>query len=445
MLKNRLLSGGAWALGGRLASALAMVASNVLLARILSPRDLGVYFLAYSIVALGAYLGSLGLNSAVVRFVAESMGLDQPAQTRRMINLTLGFGATGALAAGLAYFLFSDALAIGLFRAPALAAIAGLVAGWIIVTSFQGLLAETFRGFHDIRLATIFNNFGGPVSGAFLVIALALVYFSERQAPLTTIVLLAAGSSCASALLAGLLLRRKVGSLPTHGAKSRASIGGIWRVSWPLWITSIVLFAFTQADLWMVGAFLPQDEVALYGAAARMVLLVAMPIVIVDAVAQPLIAEMYAQGKRRELERILRNIAALAGVPAFAALAVFALLGEPILGLLFGDYYREAASVLVVLSLGQWLGVWVGSCGYALMMTGNQKTMMAITVFCGALTVAAGLITVREYGMIGVAASMAAGRSLQCVLMLLGARFTIGIWTHMSLKSLPELLRTVRG
>ena len=72
--KERILSGGLWAFGGKAAMAPTGLASNVLLARLLSPQDLSAYFLAFSVVSFGAVLGSLGLGQTVVRLVAESLG-----------------------------------------------------------------------------------------------------------------------------------------------------------------------------------------------------------------------------------------------------------------------------------------------------------------------------------------------------------------------------------
>ena len=96
-LKQRLLSGSAWTLTGKAASVLAALIVNALLARLLSPQDFGAYFLAFSMVYLGATVGALGLNQLVVRFVAESMGLGQFGRVRC-------YGSTGvavATAAGL--------------------------------------------------------------------------------------------------------------------------------------------------------------------------------------------------------------------------------------------------------------------------------------------------------------------------------------------------------
>src|SRR5918998_3851753 len=163
LLKRRLLSGSAWAFGGKILVALAGLISSALLARLLTPQALGAYFLAYSILNVGTSLGQLGLTGTVVRLVAEGMGLNLFGRVRRVISVVLGVGTLGALGVGLAYLLLGDELAKAVFNAPALGAITGLVAGWIMVVKLQGLLAETFRGFHDIRLATIL---GGQTTGA---------------------------------------------------------------------------------------------------------------------------------------------------------------------------------------------------------------------------------------------------------------------------------------
>lgn len=440
-MKRRLLSGGAWALGGKAVTAFTALATNALLARLLSPGELGAYFLALSAVTFFALLGSLGLERAVVRFVAESLGLDQFHRARRVVGIVCVVGLLGASGVGLAYIFLGRFIGDSLFHAPALTAVTGMVAGWVVVMTLQSLLSETFRGFHDIRLATLF---GGLTTGVLLTGSLSLLWLFEGQATLATVILLAAGSGCASALLAGWMLRRVVAALPPGGAEDRINLTGVLQVAWPVLITNLGLFAISQADIWAVGIFRSQEEVAIYGAAARMVILVFMPLLIVNSVVPPLIAQMFAQGRRAELEATLRATATLAGIPAFLMLAVFILFGGPILGLVYGGYYREGATVLALLSLGQLANAWAGSCGITLMMTGHQTTMMVITVVSGIIAGVACAVFASKYGATGAAAAGAAGFVLQNISMWLGTRFTTGMWTHVDFHSVPRLLRALR-
>lgn len=439
LLKRRLLSGGAWAFGGRVATAVAILASNALLARLLSPQNLGGFFLASSLVSVGSLLGSLGLTHAVVRFVAESIGKGQYERARGAIFKILGLGLLGATGVGIAYLLLGRAIGSGVFGAPALGAVTALVAAWIAVMTLQTILAEVFRGFHDIRLATIF---GGALTWLLVTAGLGLMWLISGRATLAGTVSLAAVSGLASVVVACFLLLRKIGDLPAKpGPRGRVGFWEILIVAGPILVTNLTLFVSSEAGLWVVGAFRPQEDVALYGAAVRLSLLVAMPLVIVNAVVPPLIAEMYSQGRRRELERTLRTISTVSGVPAALALSGFIVLGGPILGLVFGDYYRPAAVVLALLSTAFLVDVWAGAAGMTLMMTGHQNVMMKICVSCGVLSVVLGFLLVGRFGPTGVAVSTTVSVILQSVLMVLWAKRVTGIWTHAGPRYLVRLTR----
>src|SRR3712207_9187551 len=80
------------------------------------------------------------------------------------------------------------------------------------------------------------------------------------------------------------------------------------------------------------------------------------------AVAPPLIAEMYFQGRRETLERALRGMATLTGIPALLASMACIFFAGPILGLVYTDYYTQAAAVLALLSIGPLVKIGRASC-----------------------------------------------------------------------------------
>jgi O-antigen/teichoic acid export membrane protein len=454
-LRRRLLSGGAWAFGGKILVALAGLISSALLARLLTPQALGTYFLAYSILNVGTLLGALGLTGTVVRLVAQGMGLNLFERVRRVISVVLGVGTLGALGVGLAYLLFGDDLANAVFHAPALAAITGLLAGWLMVSTLQSLLGETFRGFHDIRLASILGSQpGGGTTGvatlALLTASLLVLWLINGRATLATVVLLAICSSAVNTLVAGWLLHRRVTKLPPQAldegrkADTKKVLREALSISLPLLIVALLMMINTQGAVWTIGAFLPQRELALYGAANRLVSLVTMPLAIVTAITPPLIAEMYYQGSREDLEHALRNTATLTGIPAFLASMVCIFFASPILGLVYGTYYREGAVVLALLSIGLFTIVLSGNSGIVLAYTGHQKMLMVITIAVSTATLIAMLATVEPYGIVGVAMSRTAGIVLQNGIVLLVVKRKTGMWTHVGFKGISQFWRIAR-
>jgi O-antigen/teichoic acid export membrane protein len=212
----------------------------------------------------------------------------------------------------------------------------------------------------------------------------------------------------------------------------------------PLLAVTLLMMVNTQGAVWTIGAFLPQGELALYGAANRLVSLVTMPLAIVTAITPPLIAEMYSQGNREDLEHALRNTATLTGIPAFLASMVCIFFASPILGLVYGTYYREGAMVLALLSIGLFTIVLSGNSGIVLAYTGHQKMLMVITIAVSTVTLIAMLATVEPYGIVGVAISRTAGIVLQNGIVLLVVKRKTGMWTHVGFKGFSQYWRIAR-
>jgi O-antigen/teichoic acid export membrane protein len=446
-LRRRLLSGSTWALGGKIAAATIGIITNGVLTRLLTKQEFGVYLLAFSIISVGAVIGSLGLPKTVLRFVAENMTLGQPGRARRAIYTALGLGVLGALCISLAYlFIVGDLVSRYLFDSSALVAVIGLTAGWIAISTMQEIMAETFRGFHDIRMATLFGGLatGGKSAGlimrVMLLACLVLLLATVGHTDLRTVMLASIGAGAASSLLAALFLHKRISSLGAQGMENPISAGDELRDAFPILIISLTSFILlSAADLWILAYFRSDADVAVYGAAARLVALIAMPLLLTNLVLPPIIAEMYAQGRTAELEGTLRSFSTLSGVPSLLVLIVFMLLGGPILGVVYGSGYQSAAMVLVLLSAGKLAAVWAGSCGAVLQFTGHQGSMLRVNLLTSPLFIIGALLVVRDYGPVGIASMTAAITVLQNTALVLVAKRKTGMWTCVSLS--PSRLR----
>jgi O-antigen/teichoic acid export membrane protein len=428
-IKARLLSGSAWALSGKIITALAGLATYALIARLLPPSELGVYSIAYSMVLLGGTVGTLGLNNTVVRMVAESMGLNQPGRARQIVKQVFILSGFGALLIGSIYWLAGGMIAAQFLKLPRHSAVSVLICAWMIVAIFQQLVSETFRGFHEVSWATIV---GGLASGLIFIGGLGTIWLAG-QATLAAVLICAVGSVAATVAAGGLVLFKKVSKLPKQaGAKDGVTLVEALHVSWPLMVTNLTHFAVTQADVWILSAFRSQEELAIYSAAARLITLVVMPLVLLNAVIPPIIAELHVQGKKAALETTLRSTAALAGLPALIVLLAFVFLGKPILALIYGEFFVKGAAILAILSCGQIVNVWAGSCAITLVMTGNQNSRMAIAIASAAGAIGGGVWAVQTHGMIGVAVASALTMIGQNVANVLYVKSKVGVWTHAS-------------
>jgi O-antigen/teichoic acid export membrane protein len=428
------------------------IVTNALVMRMLpTEQERNAYFLALSIVTLSAVVGSLGLPKTVVRLIAENMGVNRPDRARQAIRTALGLGVFGTLGISLAYLLVGDAVG-NLLNSPALVALTGLMAGWIAIAVVQEITAETFRGFHDFRLATLLGGLatggksGGVIMRVLVLGIVALLWVRSEQTSLATVMLVCIGSGSVSVVLSLWLLYGKVSSLgPSGGAQEEEPVGAkeVLDDAIPFLAIALTSWVLLSSDIWILGFF--DEDVAVYGAASKLVTLVAMPLLLVNLVMPPIVAEMYAQGQTGRLERTLRTFSTLAGVPSLLVLIVFMLLGGPLLGLVYGARLfppgslaiHQGAIVLVLLSAAKLTAVWAGSCGLVLQFTGHQTSMLRVSLLTSPLFFVVAILATQRYGAVGVACAAGASTVLQNVIMVLLAKRKTGMWTQVMFSLAP--------
>lgn len=428
-LRQRLLAGGAWVVAGKVVTAASALLANALLARLLAPEALGAYFLVFSVTSFFAVVAQMGLSQAIVRLVAESLATQRPGRAARAVRLACRLTAASTaviavlLGAGLA-----AAIAEHFFSSALMAGVAGFTALWVIVQTFQRVLSEAFRGYHDIRMATLLGGTLTAVLTALLFAGLWLL--RDDGAGLRTVLSLAIAAGAANAILAGILIAPRTHSAGEGGLAARELV----QVALPLWITNIMVLGLTQADLWIIGLFLTERDVAVYGAVTRLIASIVTPLLLVNNVISPYIAQLHATGQRDKLEKMLRTAATLATLPAVAILIVFAFFGEQILELVYGEFYGAGATALLILAAGQVVNVAAGSCGLTLIMTGHQTLAMAITIATGALAVGGALLAVERFGIEGVAVAVAGALAIQNMAMIIFTKVNTGVWTFIEPK-----------
>lgn len=404
-IKRKLLSGGFWAFLGKGSTALITLAVNAMLARMLSPGELGVYFIAFSIVMLGATIGTLGLNQTAIRYIADNMVRENTANVIYIVKKTFLFVFIGSVLVGLTYYFSSNWIAQTLFGSMKLGTISVLVAIWIGVNVYQRVIGEQFRGFHDIQNAALY---GGVVSSALFISSL-LIFQSIKliQFNLELVIILTIGSLIVSNIIGIVLLNKKVRRIKNQssgtGTVKSLTSKIILLTSFPIMITNISSFFLIQSDIWIIGAVGGEVEIAIYGAAAKLVAISLMPLIVVDAVLLPMIAEKHAQGKLKNMEPLIRIAGTFAGLPALLLLIIFIFFGKPILTLVFGPFYSEGFLILVILAIKQLVIGWNGVCGSIMMMTGSQKQLMINSIFTGIFSIVLAILLGRNYGGTGVA------------------------------------------
>jgi O-antigen/teichoic acid export membrane protein len=180
-----------------------------------------------------------------------------------------------------------------------------------------------------------------------------------------------------------------------------------------MWLVTVGRALLAQLDLLLVGVLATSADVATYAVPFRLALFVGFPLIVVNQVVPPLIASWHAGGRVERLERTLRATAGLALIGAIGIALVYAVGGKVIISELFGAKYEDGFTVLLILSFGQVLQTYAGSCGFALMMTGHQRAYAWLLGVSTVVTAGLDVALYQLWGIEGIAVATAVSLTLQ--------------------------------
>jgi O-antigen/teichoic acid export membrane protein len=402
---------------------------NVLVTRLLVPQDVGLYFLAVSIVTVGTGFAQMGLGYAVVRLLAEAIARQDIAGAQAIATAAVRLTFVAVAVVAVLFWTGPGQMLADVFvGTQSLRPMMGYVGMWLALAALSHVLAEVFRGHHAIAAATLF---GGLLTNTVAVASFATLAVLDIQGVrIEHAVVIMAAASAASAILGFAALGRRglCGEKPYASPPYRA----VLRTAWPLILITCFLLMQLQADLWVIGRLGAPEEVASYGAAARLVPLLGLPMVAVNAVVSPTIVELHARDDTAKLEKILRVATLTAAAPAFVALAAYVAAGGWLLGLAFGPFYREGGGFLAILAIGQILPIAMGPAWVTLVMVGNHGQLLVIAMAMGVLTVGLDVGAASVYGVRGVAWATALSANLYTLVLWAVVLRTAGLRTHLA-------------
>lgn len=389
---------------------------QILLARLLGVSAYGEYIFVISWVVVLSLVARIGLDAAGVRFVASYRSTGDWSRLHGFLVTSRRLVAVASVAvAGVA------ALAIWTWRGQITPSLRHT--GWIacLLLPVFGLLhfeASCLRALKRVVAAQLPIEAIRPglvalgVGGLYLLTGLDLSASTAMAAQLA--------ASLVALGLTAVFLRRYLDRQVAE-AGPVVEIRAWLAVALPLLLIAGSHVLLSQTDIIMLGALVDTDASGIYAAASRLVVLVPFGLMAVNSMAAPMIAELWAQGDRRELQRLL-NVSARAILLATTPLAIgLAVLGPFVLGL-FGEQFKASYPALLILIAGQVVNAGVGSVGYLMTMTHLERAAALIIAIVAALNVLlnAGLIPL--WGLEGAATATAVSTACWNLAMLAAVR-----------------------
>jgi O-antigen/teichoic acid export membrane protein len=145
----------------------------------------------------------------------------------------------------------------------------------------------------------------------------------------------------------------------------------------PLYLGTLMRVVTLQAGLIIIGSFLPNDQIGIYGVILRLAELVMFGVGLVDAIAAPMIAELFHAGRMVELQRLVTFATRITFAMAMLVSLMLYVGGHWILGFYGADFQAGYRAMGIVMFANILQGL-VGPVGYMMSMTDQQKKLVLI-------------------------------------------------------------------
>jgi O-antigen/teichoic acid export membrane protein len=372
---------------------------SVLLARHLGASGTGVYFIAITIINVGATVARFGLDNAVLRFASIAHAKGESSTLSALYRQGMGLVVVVGTFVSVAMWFGLPFVPLGDGREE-MEGILPLMLIALVPTALVTLQGEYYKAVGSPGIATFVQSMALPM----ILASGAVLFFWWVDPDIGDFAALYLFAVTASILFAVFIwTRRYPGSLRDAGY---FDFRLLLRTSLPLlWIASMNLF-MGWTDILTLGIFTDSATVGVYGVANRISSLTAFVLIAVNSVTAPRFAALHVQGQSQDLEKLAQQSAAwmlLAVAPVIFVLLAFP---EWILQI-FGKDFIEGAVMLQVLAIAQLVNVAVGSVGYLLMMTGYETLMRNNILISGILNLVGNIVLVPTYGAVGAAVSTA--------------------------------------
>ncbi len=375
---------------------------KIYVARVLGSEQLGLYALGMTLVSLTQLVGVLGLPATAARYVAVYSGTGKINELRGFLtrSVALVAGLNLVLSIGLAFR--GSWIAQKFYHAPNLGQYMPLLAALVFLGSLNVFYGQILAGFKDVARRTVITNFiGSPLVIVLTVLLLALgtgmwgYLAAQIVNSLVVVVLLVV----VAWKLTPAAARFSFSALPPLDPEVRSFAAAGFGMA-------ALDFLVSQADKILLGLYLNPRVVGIYVLASTLSALIPMILQSVNQIFAPVIGDLHAQGRQDVLQKLFQTLTKWI-LASTLPLAFVVIIFAPQLMRIFGADFEVGWPVLVIGAIGQLVNCGVGSVGYLLLMSGNQRRLIRVQFVMAGVSVLMNISLIPILGIVGAALAAA--------------------------------------
>lgn len=369
---------------------------TVVLARLLTPSEYGIFFLAISVFSLFKVGTRLGIARSTGRYIAEY----KEKNPDQVIHILLTGLAVNFVTIGIAVIVlvFGHSYIAGLLNEPELTSLLLFGTLYLFFSTLAKFLSKVWQGFEEIKLASFIEICSQVGRLVFAIGFVALGYGAMGALGGYTLSNVVAVSIGSVILYKNHFYLQESASMVESGLRRR-----IVEYSIPITVTNTANTLEKEVDTVLIGFFLTPIAVSHYVIGKQVVKFIETPMSALGFTLSPTFGAQKAEDNIERASRIyetaLRHILLLY-IPAGAGIILVA---EPFIGLFFGTEYSGAIPVLQILGIFVVLKAITKLSGDGLDFLGRARDRAVVKTVTSVLNIILNIVLIPAIGVVGAA------------------------------------------
>lgn len=436
-----ILRGGSIAFGVKVLSAFVVFFFNILLAKKLGVEDVGLYYLAFSVVNIGVMLGRFGTDKAQLRFIAPLVKSDQWIKIKSIYLKGNLFSFIFSALVSVTVFFCADLISVELFKKPALEEPLKLFSLAIVPLSLIWNHVEVFKAVKKVLFSVSLQGVVLPLTVSIFLIAL--------HADELSLVVSLYTFTCFVVVVLGIYLwtrfyRRKMDSLAVQPSNEKILPTVLLKSAYPLFLASLGAQILQWTPTFLLGRWGTDANIGEYNIANKIAGLIIFLQFAVNTILAPKIGELIEEKKFDQIASLSKKISVFIVLATFPLVLLMLVHPDFLLGV-FGEDFKPAANTLRILSLGYFLVLFLPPVTLTLMITGNEKSFRNVVLLSAFVMLLSGFLLVPRLNSVGAAISFVLAGSVQLISGVIILYRKFGIYTIPDIKYLNKLVKEFKA
>jgi len=370
--------------------------TTIVLTRVLSVADFGLYSLGLVILQAGSIIALFGLNNGSLKYISAYLALNDKERIKGTIIQVMAFPLVFGIFLGIVTYLYSGLIA-QFFGKPGLELVIKIFAFGIPLFSLMQSAEAVTRGFKTAKYKVLGEKIIKPSLNFVLVLILYFLGFRLLGAAWAFVI-----AVFFTVLFLFLGVRKVFPEISFKSIIPKFETKKLLTTSFSLMFVWVILFLLQWTDISMIGYFLTSDKVGIYQVAVRVSLLMIMSLSALGSIFIPIISTLYHKGEKQKLASTFKTVTRWGfSLTLLVFLILIASSGE--IMRVFGSSFVLGTSSLIVLCLGQLVFVGAGVSGAMLTMTGREKLESLNVLAVLILNVILNIVLIPRFGILGAA------------------------------------------